>query len=372
MKPCMYHKHLKSTPVSRREFLHGLGLAAAGLALAACQPTAGKPAGSTTAGGKPVVAIGQANNYDPKVIRTQLEKMLDGIGGIADVLAHGNRVAIKTNLTGGINSKPLPGTKEIETYLTHPEIVRAMVELLRDAGAKEIFIVEAVYEKESWPVYSYTDMAKEVGATLVDLNYPEPYKDFTETSPGTDPFIYEKFLFNPILNEIDAFVSISKMKCHNSLGVTHTMKNLVGLVPFRSYRLSTNDFYRSEFHGSASQLRKRLPRVVMDLNRARPVNLGIIDGIWTTEGGEGPWINALTPIKPGVLFAGKDPVATDSVATAAMGFDPTAEFPDEPFVNAENHLNIAAQLGLGTNQLDQIKVVGAKIEDVKTQFAVSY
>lgn len=353
--------------LTRREFLQSLGLAAAGLALAGCQPGSQSQTGQS-----PIVAIGKAKTYEPKLVRNQLEKMLDSIGGVADILAHGNRVAIKTNLTGGLSSKPLPGTTEIETYLTHPEVVKAMVELLRDAGAKEIFIVEAVYEKESWPAYGYAEMAKQVGATLVDLNYPEPYPDFTETSPGSNPFIYEKLLFNPILNEVDAFVSISKMKCHNSLGVTHTMKNLVGLVPFRSYRLNITDNYRSAFHGKPAEMRKRLPRVVMDLNRARPVNLGIIDGIMTVEGGEGPWITAMTPIQPGLLFAGKDPVATDAVATAAMGFDPTAEYPHEPFVNGENHLNLATSLGLGTNHLAQIKVVGAKIEEVMTKFAVSY
>ncbi len=372
MKSCPKHNQKTVNPITRRDFLRTLGLSAAALAVAACQPATKAPAGSTTGSTSsvsPTVAIGKAQNYDPKLIKDQLEKMLDGIGGIADVLAHGNRVAIKTNLTGGLSTKPLPGTTEIETYLTHPEVVKAMVELLRDAGAKDIFIVEAVYEKESWPYYGYSDMAKQVGATLVDLNYPEPFKDFANTSPGTDPYIYEKLLFNPTLNEIDAFVSISKMKCHNSLGVTHTMKNLVGLVPYRSYRLSTNDFYRSAMHGSASEMRQRLPRVVIDLNRARPVNLGIIDGVMTTEG---PWITAMTPIKPGVLFAGKDPVATDAVATAAMGFDPTGEYPDEPFVNGENHLNLAAHLGLGTNRLDKIKVVGEAIDDVKMQFSVSY
>jgi hypothetical protein len=65
-------------------------------------------------------------------------------------------------------------------------------------------------------------------------------------------------------------------------------------------------------------------------------------------------------------------VATDAVATAAMGFDPTADYPDEPFVHANNHLNIAAKMGMGTNLLSDIKVVGAKLDDVKMQFKVSY
>lgn len=360
-------------PLSRRSFLHHLGVAAAGLAVTSCTP---KTPGDSSSGkaGKPVVAIAKANNYEPKLVKKQIQKMLDDIGGIADVLAHGKRVAIKVNLTGGTGTKPLPGTSEIETYLTHPTIVLALIEMFRDAGAKDIFIVEAAYQKASWPAYGFEDMAKAAGATIVDLSYPEPYKDFTKASPGTDPMIYEDYIINPILTEIDAFVSVSKMKCHNTAGVTHTMKNLFGLVPCRYYTLDPRDdwSWRSEFHGQATETRERVPKIIVDLNRARPINLALIDGIMTAEAGEGPWIKAFTPINPGVMFVGKNPVATDAVATAAMGFDPTADYPDEPFVHAINHLNLAASMGLGTNKLDEIKVVGESIKDVTTKFAVSY
>ena len=162
------------------------------------------------------------------------------------------------------------------------------------------------------------------------------------------------------------------MKCHNTAGVTHSIKNLFGLVPYRFYTLNPGDRYRSGFHGKSSETRKRLPGVIMDLNIARPIHLAVVDGIWTTEAGEGPWIPAMTPIKPNLLFAGKDPVATDAVATACQGYNPTSDYPDEPFVHADNHLNIAASLGMGTNRLEDINVVGAKIDDVKMNFKVSY
>jgi uncharacterized protein (DUF362 family) len=377
MKPCSAHRTHplpnrpaagERTQVSRRDFLQILGLAGAGALLAGCQ----RAAPGSSGGDRRTVAIAKAASYDPKLVRRQLETLLDQIGGLGDVLAHGKRVAIKTNLTGGTSVNPLAGLAEIDSYLTHPEVVRALAELLRDAGVKDLFIVEAVYEAESWPAYGYTEMAKAVGATLVDLNDFTPYKDFAQVPSSTNPFIYEKFTFNPILQEVDAFISVSKMKCHNTAGVTHTMKNLVGLVPYRFYTLNPQDKYRSGMHGEPSQTYHRLPATIIDLNRARPVNLGIIDGILTTEGGEGPWIQALKPIKPGLLFAGKDPVAVDAVATAAMGFDPQAEYPLEPFVNGENHLNMAAKLGLGTNRLDEIKVLGAAIDDVKLQFTPSY
>lgn len=373
MRPCMGRSnHHTGYSITRRNFLQTIGLVGAGALAAACQPAGTDSIVSTSTGAKATVAIAKADSYDRKLIRSQVEAMLDGIGGLKDVLAHGNRVAIKTNLTGGTSTKPLPGISEIDSYLTHPEVVRAVVELLRDAGAKDVYIVEAVYEPESWDAYGYTEMAKSVNATLVDLTAFAPYKGFSDTKSSNNPFIYETFKFNPILNEIDAFVSISKMKCHNLAGVTHTMKNLFGLVPYRFYTLNSGDKYRSEFHGVPEVTRNRLPRVIMDLNLARKVNLSIIDGVLTTEGGEGPWINALTPIKANVLFAGKDPVATDSIATAAMGFDPTADYPNAPFLHTDNHIKIAASLGLGTNELEKIKVVGASLKEVTKQFKPSY
>ena len=369
MRPCKFHRHVQPVHkvISRREFLMGAATAAAGLALAGCQ--ANPPSGGSKG---PTVAIAKATTYERGLIRKQVEAMLDGIGGVADVLAHGTRVGIKVNLTGGVTTQPLPKTTEIETYVTHPEVVRALIELLRDAGAKDIYIVEAAYEPASWVQYGYTEVAKDTGAAIVDLTEAAPYKDFTEVNSSTKPFHYEKFKFNPVLTELDALVSVSKMKCHNIAGVTHSMKNLFGLVPYRFYTQSSGDRYRSAFHGPATETGKRVPGVIMDLNQARPVNLAVIDGILSAEGGEGPWIQYFGPIKPGLMFAGKDPVATDAVATAAMGFDPTANYPDEPFVHGENHLNMAAELGMGTNRLDEIKVVGAKIEDVQKKFKVSY
>ena len=149
------------------------------------------------------------------------------------------------------------------------------------------------------------------------------------------------------------------------------MKNLFGLVPYRFYTLKTGDTNRSAFHGQSSETRQRLPEVIMDLNRARPIHLSLIDGIKTTEGGEGPWVAAMTPIEPGLLFAGKNPVATDAIATAAMGFNPDANYPSEPFFHATNHIKLANQLGLGPNRVDDITVVGESLKDVTIPFKAS-
>jgi uncharacterized protein (DUF362 family) len=245
-------------------------------------------------------------------------------------------------------------------------VVRALGELLRDAGAGELFILEGVYHWAGFP--NYQEVAKELGATLINLNTPEPYPDFATTPLGADWFIYQNFTFNRILEEVDVFVSVAKMKCHWCCGVTHSVKNLVGLVPVGFYQLNPADTHRSALHGPDDTFKIRLPRVIMDLNRARPIHLALIDGVKTVEAGEGPWIETMALVEPGVLIAGKDPVATDAVATAAMAFDPTLEPPASPFLRADNHLNLARVLGLGTNRLEEIEVVGASIDEVRYEF----
>lgn len=365
--------------MSRRRYLQTMGLAAVGLLAEGCmpRPEAGAPTPAATAPAPPQpattpaarVAIAQAASYDRTLVRQQVRALIDGIGGLDDLVKRGPRVAIKVNLTGGTSSKPVTGgVAPIESFVTHPEVVRALAEALREAGARDLYIVEAVYERASFTQWGLDEVAKAVGATLVDLNNPAPYPEFKRVPVGSGALIYQDFTLHPLLQEIDAFVSVAKIKCHAIGGVTLSMKNLFGLAPLQLYRNSPQDTYRSKFHGDAEETGARVPRIVVDMNRARPIHLALLDGIKTVEGGEGPWINSMRPVAPGVLVAGKQALATDAVATAVMGFDPRGSYPSTPFNYGDNHLNLAAELKLGTNRLNEIEVVGASIADVRWQF----
>ena len=368
--------------LSRRRCLQTIGAAAVCLLAEGClpRPDAGAQVSSTPVspaattrqpidGRAARVAIARTTSYDRRVVRQQIRTLIDGIGGLDDLIRRGPRVAIKVNLTGGTASKPVPGVSPVESFVSHPEVVRALAEALREAGARELFIVEAVYERASYSQWGYDDIAQTLGATLIDLNNPHPYRSFTRVPVGQHWFIYEDFTLHPLLEEIDTFVSVAKIKCHQIGGVTLSMKNLFGLAPLQLYRHNPQDTYRSIFHGAAQETGRRVPRIVVDLNRARPIHLALLDGIKTVEGGEGPWIESMRPIAPGVMIAGKQALATDAVATAVMGFDPCGNYPSAPFLHGDNHLNLAADLKLGTNHLDEIEVVGASIDDVRSQFS---
>jgi uncharacterized protein (DUF362 family) len=349
--------------LTRRDFLRTAGVVMGGALAAPLLP-------ANAAATRPLVALAQADDYDRTLIRTRVTDMLDQLGGLGDVVRPGDTVVIKTNLTGGVWNEKAAIKPAIESYVTHPEVVRALGEAVLDAGAGRLVIVEAVYDRESFPRWGHRTVAKDLGATLLDLNDPAPGRDFVQQPVGPDWNVYESFAFNRVLVETDVFMSVAKMKCHASCGVTHSMKNLVGLVPSYFYRLNPEHNHRSALHGPAENYRTRLPRVVVDLNRARPIHFALIDGVKTSQCGEGPWIWSWEPVQPGVLVAGKNAVATDAVATAAMGFDPaTHAFAAPPFRYCLNHLQLASRAGLGPHTLDEIEIVGATLDHVRFDFA---
>ena len=66
--------------------------------------------------------------------------------------------------------------------------------------------------------------------------------------------------------------------------------------------------------------------------------------------------------------AGLNPVCTDAVAMAAMGYNPRATRSAAPFERCDNTLVLAEAHGVGTTDLKRIDVRGARIEDVTYKF----
>jgi uncharacterized protein (DUF362 family) len=354
--------------ISRRDFLALSGLITAGVAITGCRNWK-RGSLNMSADEKSKVAVAKAESYDIQILRREIRAMFEQIGGLGDIIKPGSRVVIKVNLTGGIKFSGELAKDGINAHWTHPELARAVGEALIDAGAKELFIIESLYEDTTFKVAGYTEIADALGARLINLNNPDPYDDFIHQEVGEGWSVYEEFIFNRLVSEADAFVSIAKLKCHNNCGVTLAMKNQIGLVPVKYYGSAARSDIRSALHGTGEEARTRLPKVIVDLVQARPIDLAVIDGIKTTEGGEGPWIkNTFGMVEPGILIASKNPVATDSVATAAMGFNPNARDFETPFVSSVNYLALACEKGLGTNLLDEIEVLGAKLEEVTYPF----
>ena len=378
----------KGFGVSRRQFISAMGAGAAGWLLNACSKSStgvspdmlGKGTLNSTPS-HPVtnpaglneylaqVAVAPADNYNRTTIKNAVQNMFEALGGIDDIVKTSDKVGIKINLTGGLLSNLSNiSYPPYELYLTHPELVRAVGELLLDAGVSKIYILESAYSDNDWDYedpnskLSYTGLASYLNATIINLNN-EPYT----VLPVTNHFIYETLTFNTILSEIDCFISMPKAKNHYGAAVTHGMKNLVGTLPVPSGLYNNGASNRAAIHNHTvidGSNNNNLVRVILDINTARPINLVVNDAIMTTLKGEGPW-NVRRPqsnysqAKFFKLFASKDPVACDTIAVQQInGYDPNADTLPEPNGGTViNYLKIAESRIMGVNTLSDIEVI---------------
>jgi uncharacterized protein (DUF362 family) len=363
----------KKFELSRRQFISAMGMGTAGLFLHRCKSSTEAPPTTTPPDpnlGMADVAVAPVNTYDRAAIKKAVQDSFDALGGLGDIIKSGDTVGIKINLTGGIggyvNRIPKP---PYELYLTHPEIVRAVGELAIDAGASKVYVLESAYDDSDW---NYTDPASGLshqsvangfdGETL-NLNYTDPYGSYIKL-PVEDPFIYPTLTFNGILNEIDCFISCPKAKNHYGAAVTHGMKNLVGTLPVPSGLYNNGQGHRAAIHSHTvidGDNDNNLVRVILDINRARPIHLVVNDAIMTTLKGEGPWNDTLTPISFNQIIVSKDPVAADTIATQRINNKSANAdtLPDPEGGATINYLKLAQEKGMGINYLPNITVINA-------------
>ena len=117
------------------------------------------------------------------------------------------------------------------------------------------------------------------------------------------------------------------------------MKNMFGLLP---------DKFKSKYHLIG------INKVIAEINTVLKPTLTVIDGFVAMEG-SGPVGG--TPVQMDLIIAGSDPVATDATACRIMGFDP----------HEIKHVYKAYEKGLGN--IDDIQVVGERLENVSRPFA---
>jgi len=339
------------------------------------------------------VAIAKCPSYNDDVT-AKLATMFDQIGGL-DRIVRGKTVTIKLNLTGSpgirLQGKPLG-----ITHYTNPKVVGSTAYLMGRAGAKRIRFVESGWAlsgpleeyllDSGWNVRALTSAAP--GVEFENTNNLGKGKRYSRLKVPGKPYMYPAFDLNHAFEDTDVFVSMAKLKNHETCGVTLSLKNCFGNTPAAIYGDDSGKYEPNEKptsgrgavchagkrqpSGSAPQEINfgashdpgyRVPHIVADLVAARPVDLAIIDGIESIAGGEGPWIRSkpLRLVQPGVLIAGTNPVTTDSVATAVMGYDPRAERGTIPFQTCDNTLLLAERHGIGTTDLKRIEVVGVPI-----------
>ena len=377
--------------LSRRQWIAVVGTAAAGIGLPR------EFLGDWTSSYAARVTVAKWPDYGSGLIST-LSQMMDQLGGLSGIVK-GKSVAVKINLTGDPSSRvghaPLGSAQWV-----HPNLVGALVYLMGKAGARRIRLLESTFGSDepleefmlraNWEPHHLTSAASNV--EFENTNYLGTGKKYSRLKVPGVGLMFQGFDVNHSYLDCDVFVSVAKLKEHWTAGVTLSLKNCFGITPctiygdgagedepsprprggrgplHNGYRLPSRSAPSCNLANVPKDDGFRVPRIVVDLVSARPIHLSIIDGIETMFGGEGPWIRGVGTVHPGVLIAGTNPVSTDAVATAVMGFDPCADRGKCPFERCDNTLLLAENKGLGSCKLSRVEIVGTPLSEARLDF----
>jgi uncharacterized protein (DUF362 family)/ferredoxin len=245
---------------------------------------------------KPRVVLQSVSDYRPENIEVAVAKILEPLGGMAAFVSPGQKVLVKPNM--------LAGKSPEKAVTTHPEIVRTVICLAQRAGG-------IVSVGDSPGVGSPRQVAARCGILEVIEETGAAFAPFTDSirvRPAGSTF-HELEIARDIL-DADVVINLPKLKTHQMMGLTCSVKNLFGaVVGMRKPRL----------HLQAGSDKAIFALMLLELSEHIRPALTIVDAVTAMEG-NGP--GSGDPVHVGALLAGSEPLAVDAVAIRLLGLRP--------------------------------------------------
>ncbi len=311
--------------MTRNEFLKTVALAGFATTLSAADPIAVLAQQGKNAAGADVDMVALLGGEPAPMF----EKGIAALGGIERFVSKGDRVTIKPNI-GWDKSPDLAGN-------TNPELVVALINACKDAGAKEIVVFDNTCDnwRKCYENSGIEAAAKKAGAIVMPGNEEKYYR---ETKLPKSKALGSAKIHQAIL-DCDCWFNVPILKNHGGARMTIAMKNLMGIV-----------WDRRAFH------QKGLDQCIADIGTLEnPACLNIVDAyrIMKTNGPRGRDASDVSVAKG--LFMSTDPVAVD--VAAVKFFD---QFQSMPLDDVK-YLPLGAELKLGTNEVSNLNVQRVKM-----------
>jgi len=276
-----------------------------------------------------IVRSGKAPS--PASVESMVRESIELLGGVKSFIEPGCTVALKPNVvTGRLSGRGVT---------TDPEVLKALIRLSYEAGAGRVVVVEGSGygspTMEALELSGVKDTAEAYGAKVVDVDSD----DLIEIKVP-DPLVLEKVQVSKTFLESDVKINVPVMKTHDQMLMTLGMKNMKGVIPKPQKRL---------FH------RVGLAKAIVDLNKAVPLDLTVVDAIYAMEG-LGPSFGDI--IEMDLILASRDVYSLDLIGSKIMGFAP----------EDIEYLKLASEQGLVKLDGSGVEVVGAPIEHVARVF----
>jgi uncharacterized protein (DUF362 family) len=277
-----------------------------------------------------------------KDVQKMVRECVDLIGGIEKLKVKGKTVLVKPNVVSG---DPPPTT-------TNPEVVKGVVQILYEAGAKKVIVGDmsglvTLPTKKNLEKTGIERAAVEAGAEVIDFDDV----DWIEVKPPEVRLVRSIHVARPVY-EADVFVNLPVVKTHRNATYSICLKNLVGVTHprYRPYRVSPNKW----------------EEVVAEMNLCAHPDLNIVDATTSMVAG-GPWQG--TAVKTGLIIASGDRIAADVVGLGLIKSFGKWEPVSKMKVWDQRQIQHAQELGLGVKDKKSIEMVTKLLEGKEEEFS---
>ena len=250
-----------------------------------------------------------------KNIEEITNKLIENMGGMGRFVKRGEKVVIKPNIAW--NRTPEQAAN------TNPEVVGTLVKLCKKVGAREVVVMDNTVNP--WTVTYITSGIKESVENAGGIT--KPPTEWIKVDVGGDVLKEAEVLKEVV--ECDVLIDVPVVKVHSGGVVTIGMKNFMGIVKDRGY------FHRTDLHRCIAEITKYI------LPKTKLIILDAIN-VMLTRGPQGP--GELKNLD--MVIGGTDIVALDAYGSTLLGKTPE-QVP---------HIKYGAEMGLGTMDLNKIKI----------------
>jgi len=295
-------------------------------------------------------------------IESTVREAVEAAGGLEEI-ERGQRVFIKPNMCG-----PGRGDIDVGRVTTKPEVLRAVIRLVKERGAHAIVGDRAMFSTElAFEMSGFARICQEEGAEP----FPWTRAEYVRFHPNERHWRHG-FRMPKILNEVDHLISVPMLKNHDVTAAEFTccLKQFVGIcLPLDRWQTGADALHVNDIGEKIAELNlcaKPLINIVdatTIMLKGGPDGGMAAGGLFDPDRGDARWVNA------GLILASKDRVACDSVAVAVLKRYAAEERVDRPYVSKsvwdQVQIYRAAELGIGQADPSQITIedVGAPLFD---------
>jgi uncharacterized protein (DUF362 family) len=264
------------------------------------------------------LAIARGGNDPGKLVSAAIENL----GGMGRFVSRGDIVVVKPNI--GWSRTPEQAAN------TNPEVVRTLVEMCFNAGAKQVKVFDLPCNpaRRTYSMSGIADAAERAGA---DVPFVDDRK-FKDIAIPEGEAVRSWKMYTEAF-DADVLINVPILKHHSMARVTIGMKNLMGLLG-----------------GNRESIHVNFDQKLADINTVIRPHLTVIDAFRILKA-HGP--NSGTPRDVELVrqvIAGADPVAADAYGTRLFG-----EVTGTGLAGSDiGYVRIGHEMGLGEIDLDKV------------------